>query len=96
MDQIKRIEEMEGILDEAVSALAALEKALDRYHSLQIRIRKLEAYYTGPLWRQDYQDDEMGKLPLDLKRGVLSEDGIYHLLADEKRLRDIWMQEGKK
>ena len=29
-----------------------------------------------------YMLDEAGLLPKDLKRGVLSEDGVYHLLAD--------------
>ena len=30
--------------------------------------------------------DEDGKLPADLKRGVLSEDGIYDLLSDNNEL----------
>ena len=34
----------------------------------------------------EYRADETGKLPPDLKRGVLSEDGIWNLLAD---YRDI-------
>ena len=31
---------------------------------------------------QDYQMDERGELPKGLKRGVLSEDGVYHLLTE--------------
>ena len=34
-----------------------------------------------------FEDDEAGKLPRDLKRGVLSEDGIYDFLD----LRDTVM-----
>ena len=30
--------------------------------------------------------DEAGNLPADLKRGVLSEDGIWNLLADNREL----------
>ena len=35
---------------------------------------------------QDYKDDEAGLLPADLKRGILSEDGIWNLLTDNRRL----------
>ena len=51
-------------------------------------LRELEAYYTGPLWRADYEDDCAGKLPPDVKRGVLSEDAVYTLLeARDEALR---------
>ena len=44
-------------------------------------------------WKQDYADDEAGMFPKDLKRGVLSEDGIWNLLSDwqelEERLRSL-------
>ena len=33
-------------------------------------------------WQEDYEADEAGKVPADLKRGVLSEDGLYNLLHD--------------
>jgi hypothetical protein len=35
---------------------------------------------------KDYEDDEAGKLPEDLKRGVLSEDAVYNLLTDHHEL----------
>jgi hypothetical protein len=38
------------------------------------------------LWRQDFADDEAGLLPADLKRGVLSEDGIWNLITDVNEL----------
>ena len=50
------------------------------------RIRKLEQYYTSPEWKEDYEADEAGRLPKNLKRGVLSEDGIYNLI---ERYHDI-------
>lgn len=34
----------------------------------------------------DFDSDEAGLLPPDLKRGVLSEDGIYKLLEEYKRV----------
>ncbi len=48
----------------------------------------LEAYYTSPAWRTDFEADEAGLLPPDLKRGVLSEDGIYNLLEEYKRVEE--------
>ena len=40
----------------------------------------LEEYYTSGEWREDYEADEAGLFPVDLKRGVLSQDGVYDLL----------------
>ena len=39
-------------------------------------------YYEGGTWRSDFALDEKGLLPQDLKRGVLSEDGVYNFLAE--------------
>ena len=54
--------------------------------TLRTLIDELEAYYTSDVWKQDFADDEAGLLPKDLKRGVLSEDGIYNLLEESKEL----------
>ncbi len=75
--QIERIKEYEVMLDEA---LDLLNKG-NRDERLDELAGRLEAYYTGPLWMKDYRDDEAGLLPKDLKKGVLSEDGIYDLLT---------------
>ena len=56
--------------------------------ALQSDIDRLESYYTGPMWKADFAMDEAGKLPDDLNRGVLSEDGIYNLLEQYKEKRD--------
>ena len=84
--QAERITRMEQTLDEAASALKALEDALARCRNLHGRIGALEAYYASPQWMRDHEDDEAGRLPPDLRRGVLSEDGIWNLLIDWARL----------
>ena len=33
---------------------------------------------------KDYEADEAGKLPADLKRGVLSEDALFDLLEENR------------
>ncbi len=76
----KRISEMEEIFDEVAAAQDSLERAVDNYKSLQDKVRKLEDYYSCDQWKEDFAMDERGEIPADIKRGVLSEDGIYDLL----------------
>lgn len=87
MDQIERVTRMEAILDQGEAAVSALDQALDRWAAIQGDLAELEAYYSGGAWMRDYADDEAGKLPRNLKRGVLSEDAVYDLLTDWRRLR---------
>ncbi|MCR5499908.1 MAG: DUF4298 domain-containing protein [Acetatifactor sp.] len=83
---VKRITEMEQILDEAKQRADALEQALDAFEEYQKMVRKLEKYYASQNWKNDLVLDESGKLPAGLKRGVLSEDGIYNLLEKNAEL----------
>lgn len=82
----ERIGQMETILDTANEKLNDLENALAALRDYQEEIRKLEAYYTSAAWKKDLALDEAGKLPADLKRGVLSEDGVYDLLERNREM----------
>lgn len=86
MEQIERIKTMEQHLDRASQAVMKLSAALDNYAEVQAYIRELEKYYGSDDWKQDFADDEQGLLPQDLKRGVLSEDGIWNVLTDNQDL----------
>ena len=88
MKQIERITYMEQILDEATEAVSSLSEALEKYSTVQDKLQELIAYYTSEQWRQDFDDDNAGKIPSNLKRGVLSEDAVYHLLADNTDLKE--------
>ena len=79
--QIARICRMEEILDKSGKAVRDLQEALDRYVALEEEIRELELYYTGGQWQNDFADDEAGKFPRDLRRGVLSEDAVFDFLT---------------
>lgn len=68
LDRIERVEKYEQIFDEA-KARPDEEKLL-----------LLDAYYASGEWREDYEADERGEFPPDLKRGVLSQDALYDLL----------------
>ena len=66
LDIIERIEYMEALFDRAKETGEIPTELTD--------------YYFGGQWLLDYQADERGELPRDLKRGVLSQDGIWNLL----------------
>ena len=40
------------------------------------KLRLLDAYYSSEVWREDYEADERGELPPDMKRGVLAQDAL--------------------
>lgn len=86
MNRIQRIQEMERCLDVSRRAVDALAKAFDEYEAAQKDYRKLSDYYGSVRWMDDYEAGEAGKLPADLKRGVLSEDAVYDLITDNHDL----------
>ena len=73
LDRIERVEKYEHLFDEASVS-----------HDSE-KLQLLNSYYTSGQWRDDYEADERGELPPDLKRGVLSQDALYDLLEDYKR-----------
>ena len=86
MEQIERIQHYEMLLDRVAPVLENLEEALDAFEGIQEDVQELSAYYESDEWREDFEADEAGRLPLDLKRGVLSEDGIYDVLSEHYSL----------
>ena len=86
MKQTERINDMEQLMERASSAVINFSAALDKFVEAQQAIAALNDYYGSDEWKQDFADDEAGLLPADLKRGVLSEDGIWNLLADNREL----------
>ena len=72
VDLIERVEKYERIFD-AATVSRDPEK-----------LRLLDEYYTSGEWREDYEADERGELPPDLKRGVLSQDALYDLLGERR------------
>ena len=72
LDRIERVEKYERLFNEA---------AVSRDPE---KLRLLDAYYSSGEWMEDYEADERGELPPDLKRGVLAQDALYDLLNDSK------------
>ena len=99
MEQIERIKKMEHCLDRASQAVMHLSAALDEYVSAQVALRQLSDYYGSDAWKHDFAADSSGRLPPDLKRGVLSEDAVWSLLEDvrdlKERMREMVMDSPK-
>ena len=70
LDQIERVEKYERLFDEACTSRDPEKLCL------------LDEYYTSGEWQEDYEADERGELPPDLKRSVLSQDVLYDLLEE--------------
>lgn len=73
-------------MEVASRAVKGLAAALDDYDAAREALRELEAYYGSEEWKQDFADDEAGRLPKEMKRGVLSEDAVWNLLEERDRL----------
>jgi len=82
---ISRIQEMEQYLDEVLQAKENNPESFKSDGNIQKKVMKLTQYYENGLWLQDYGMDENGKLPADLKRGVLAQDTLYELLQEWKK-----------
>ena len=70
---IGRITRMEQLFDE-VLAMDPEERRSSK------QLKELLDYYENGQWLLDYELDEQGLLPGQLKRGILSQDGLYNLL----------------
>lgn len=87
-DIISRVEEYESKLDRVTTALSELDAALEEYEGVMGDLDDLREYLDSGQWRKDYEVDERGELPEDLKRGVLTEDAIWDLLEREKEIKE--------
>ena len=65
---------------ERLERIAAMEEAFDRHNAEDMPI--LAAYMDSGDWLRDYTADEQGRIPKGMKRGVLSQDGLYNLVTD--------------
>ena len=106
-EQIERIKHMETLLNLVKTATEQMELAerllqtiYERYslwEDIEREMTLLEDYYHSDVWKQDFEDDEAGRLPKDLKRGVLSEDGIWDAVNAFKEMKeDIYRRYPKK
>ncbi|MBR3422437.1 MAG: DUF4298 domain-containing protein [Ruminococcus sp.] len=82
-EQIKRITYYEELMQRAELLLSEGSSP-----ALTKLAEELASYYGSDAWKRDLAADEAGLLPDELRRGVLSEDGLYDLLAETDSLND--------
>ena len=80
MTRNERIAAMEAAYERARAALAAGQTDAPEFPLLA-------DYMDSGDWLRDYEADEQGRIPKDLKRGVLSQDGLYNLVCDWEAAR---------
>ena len=83
--QLERIKWMEQRFNNALAAIK--DGTAVSLKAVKEDVAELSKYYGSELWKLDFAADEAGILPFDLKRGVLSEDGIWNLLSDYREMQ---------
>ena len=83
---LTRVREMEERYDALARALSGLGEAVSGFEGVKPDLAALQDYLESGQWQKDFEADEKGRIPAEVKRGVLSEDGLYNLLQDADEL----------
>ena len=86
-ERVERIKKMEEKLDKVTPKINNFENALNDLNSGFEDIKSLSDYYKKE-WKEDYEADEQGKIPKEIKRGVLSQDTLYDLLGKLSEMKN--------
>ena len=86
-ERVERVKKMEVLLDKVTPKVKAFEQSLTNLNSAFDDIKTLNEYYKKE-WKEDYEADEQGKIPKDLKRGVLSQDTLFDLLEKLNEMKN--------
>ena len=84
---IERIKYLESVFDEVKNAF---DTNPDFYKDESVckKISLLTQYLESGKWLSDFELDEKGELPPDLKRGILSEDALYNFLCEAEKAKN--------
>ena len=88
-ERLIRVREMEERYDELAGVLAKLEEAVSAWQAAEPGLEALREYLDSGQWREDFEADERGEIPAEVKRGVLSEDGLFDLLQEADRAQEL-------
>ncbi|MBQ4095340.1 MAG: DUF4298 domain-containing protein [Oscillospiraceae bacterium] len=77
---VNRVKRMEIYFDAVLSALTNAPELISEDSCIKDMTQILSEYMDSGQWLCDYTADEQGLIPQDVKRGVLSQDGLYDLL----------------
>ena len=91
----ERVTQYEQSLNDYARVLENLKSALDAFEEAQPAYRALCAYYGSEAYHEDLAAERRGEYD-DVPRGVLSEDGVYNLMADHFDLSIRLLELGTK
>ena len=69
---LTRVREMEDRYDELTRVIAGLDDAISDYKDFKADLQILREYMASGQWKKDFEADEAGQIPAEIKRGVLS------------------------
>ena len=79
---VGRVQRMEAFFDTVCRAMKQKSVSVEENPAIAKMLQELAFYYDSGQWLSDYERDEQGEFPADLRRGVLSQDGLYDLLME--------------
>ena len=77
---IQRIIKMERLFNQVLRLKSKHPRTLAEQRAMRQSLAVLASYYSSWEWKEDFAADEAGLFPISLKRGILSEDGLWNLL----------------
>ena len=77
-EAIKRVQQMEQDFDLLQKTAKEDPSALRKDPIFRAKLESLRRSYDGGQWLRDYELDEQGLLPKNLKRGILAQDTLYN------------------
>ena len=80
-ERVERIKTMESKYDNVKPKVEAFKEKLDEMKKIYEDLKVLSDYYSSN-WKSDYEADEEGKIPKDLKRGILGQDTLFDFFTD--------------
>jgi len=72
---------MERLYCQVLQLKSKHTRTLAEQRAMRQSLAVLASYYSSREWKEDFAADEAGLLPRSLKRGILSEDGLWNLLS---------------
>lgn len=85
----RRVDAMSEAFEKAERAVCSLKESLEAFRGIEDTVAELDGYMRSGQWLEDYEADEAGKLPGDIRRGVLSQDALYDLLQEYDSVRRL-------
>ena len=82
----ERVKAMELAFNRACGVNGTILEDLEPVEKNIGTMRELAKYMDSGLWKKDFEADEAGKLPEEIRRGVLSEDGLYNVLTEYREM----------